>query len=265
MDGIERATHFEFGKNWESYASLIDDSRLAAAMENVRSLAGDIRGMSFLDIGSGSGLFSKAALRMGAHRVVAVDLDENAVRTTRAVLAGEDGEWEVLEASLFDLPAKGLGTFDIVYAWGVLHHSGGMWRAIDRAAEMVASGGVFAFALYERTLFCRAWRVEKLFYRKAPGLIQAAMRGAYFAALSAGFLARGKNPLRNIRTRAARGMDVRHDVHDWLGGYPYESTGFDAVDARLRKLGFVLEQHRPAAVPAGGIFGSACSEYVYRK
>src|SRR5690348_44548 len=86
-DLTNRSSHFEFGKNWAAYADQITDGAVDSAAESIRRLVPDISGKSFLDIGSGSGLFSVAALRLGAARVHAVDIDENSVGTTRRVLA----------------------------------------------------------------------------------------------------------------------------------------------------------------------------------
>jgi 2-polyprenyl-6-hydroxyphenyl methylase/3-demethylubiquinone-9 3-methyltransferase len=261
VDTTQRSAHFEFGKNWESYASLIDDDRLATAIAATRILCGDLAGKSFLDIGSGSGLFSKSALRLGAQRVVAVDLDENSVAATRKVLADEPGDWTVRQASVFDLADLGLGTFDVVYSWGVLHHTGDLWRAIDCAARLVAPGGRFAFSLYERTPLCGLWEREKRFYSKAPGAVQKLLQAAYLVPFAGGSLVAGRNPFRRRR----RGMDTMHDIHDWLGGYPYQPTDAAEVDAALTALGFERAYHKPVKVHLAGLFGTGCSEYVYTR
>ena len=62
-----------------------------------------------------------------------------------------------------------------------------------------------------------------------------------------------------------RGMDFGHDLHDWLGGYPYESISSKDVHRLMESLGFVLvkqfaERKRPI-----GLLGSGCDEYVYRR
>lgn len=261
-----RPTRFEFGKNWSSYAKLIDEDRLAAAIESVRSLAGDLTGKTFLDVGSGSGLFSLAALRLGALRVVAIDIDEHSVSTTRSLLDGEDpARWEARQLSVFDLDKAGLPRFDVVYSWGVLHHAGDMWRAMDCASKLVEDDGRFVIALYERTPFCAAWKVEKRLYARAPAPVQAVVRGLFVAACSLGLLAAGRNPIKRLRSRRGRGMDSFHDIHDWLGGHPYESTTAGEVDQFLRELGFERTEYKPVKVHFGGIAGSGCSEYVYRK
>jgi 2-polyprenyl-3-methyl-5-hydroxy-6-metoxy-1,4-benzoquinol methylase len=265
-DLTDAETHFRFGENWASYAEMIDDTRVEDAVKSVRELVGDLDGRSFLDIGSGSGLFSAAALRLGAARVLAVDIDEASVATTRKVLTAQgSGDWRAELISVFDLPSRVSDRFDVVYSWGVLHHTGEMWRAIEAAASMVAEGGTFAFALYEKTALCGAWRYEKRVYRKLPSAFQKVLRSLYVGVWGAGMLAKGHNPVRKIKQGQERGMDVFHDVHDWMGGYPYESTTKTEVTSFMRGLGFEPVLDKRFRVLLGGVLGSGCSEYVFRK
>lgn len=266
-DLLDVSSHFRFGENWADYSQLVDDRRIASARASVEALVGDLRGKSFLDIGSGSGLFSIAALRLGASQVVAVDIDADSVATTRKLLSREAaGKWRAEQISVFDLPGRVPERFDVVYSWGVLHHTGSMWRALECAESMVKPGGVFAFALYQRTPLCGAWAREKRLYRKLPGGAQKLCRAIYLTAWGAGMLATGHNPWRYIREgQQERGMDVFHDVHDWMGGYPYESTAPAEVDDFMTKRGFERQKVVPWPVRLGGVLGSGCSEYVYCK
>lgn len=264
-DLLDVSSHFRFGENWAGYSRLVDEKRISAARENVAALAGDLRGKSFLDIGSGSGLFSVAALRLGASNVVAVDIDPDSVATTRKLLTREPGEWRAEQVSVFDLPARISERFDVVYSWGVLHHSGDLWRAMDCAASMVKPGGAFAFALYERTPLCGAWTMEKRLYCRLPAPAQKLLRGLYVAAWGAGMLVKGHNPWRHAQEARERGMDLFHDVHDWMGGYPYESTTPSQVDGFMSERGFERRKLEPWPVKLGGLLGSGCSEYAYRK
>jgi 2-polyprenyl-6-hydroxyphenyl methylase/3-demethylubiquinone-9 3-methyltransferase len=260
------STHFRFGENWADYSQLVDERRIAAACESVRSLAGDLRGKSFLDIGSGSGLFSVAALRLGAKEVLAIDIDPDSVATTRKLLAREEAAgWRAERISVFDLPDRVSQRFDVVYSWGVLHHTGNMWRAIERAAEMVAPGGTIALALYERTPMCGAWKIEKRAYRDLPNFAQGLLRAIYLGIWGTGMLLTGHNPVRYVRESQERGMHFLHDVHDWLGGYPYESTTPAEVEQFMSKRGFEREKAIQWRVRVAGILGSGCSEYVFRK
>jgi 2-polyprenyl-6-hydroxyphenyl methylase/3-demethylubiquinone-9 3-methyltransferase len=256
----DRASHFDFGKNWSEFSEHITPERIAIAESSIRRLVGDITGKTFFDIGSGSGLLALAALRLGAKSVSCIDIDEDSVATTTRVLEtyAPGGSWTVEQMSVFDIPAS--YKFDVVYSWGVLHHTGAMWRAVDRASRTVVDGGAFAFALYERTPLCGAWKVEKRLYVRAPKPLQRALCKIYETAYTLARYAIGKG--RHPGT-TERGFTVASGIPDWMGGYPYESTTLSEVEAIMNERGFTLRYHNPAPVHAFGIFGSGCSEYVY--
>ena len=264
-------THFAFGDNWASYAESITETEIAEAVAGLRRLLGesDLAGLRVLDIGSGSGIHSLAALRLGAAEVVAVDLDPNSVATTREVLRQfAEGRGQVQQLSVFELDPARLGQFDIVYSWGVLHHTGDMNRAITRAAAMVAPKGLFAFALYRRTWLCPLWVREKKWYSQASERLQKRARRAYAVVLRLGLLATGRSFDDYVQNyHGKRGMDFDHDVHDWLGGYPYESISAQGVDATMRESGFALRRRfvQSGLLHRIGILGSGCDEYVYAR
>jgi len=262
-------SHFAFGENWASYSKLIGEPQIAHAKEGLLKLIpeDDFKGRSFLDIGCGSGLHALAAARLGVARVVGVDIDPNSVATARKILTERDPStpWQIENISVFDLTPERFGTFDIVYSWGVLHHTGDMWLAVSKAAELVAPGGLLALAFYRETYLDPLWKREKRLYTSAPQSIQNLIKSGYISAFRVARAVTRQGPfsdyIANYTSR--RGMDFDHDVHDWLGGYPYESALAPEVDRRLAALGFKAE--RVFARPkSSGIFGSGCDEYVYR-
>jgi 2-polyprenyl-6-hydroxyphenyl methylase/3-demethylubiquinone-9 3-methyltransferase len=245
----------------------VDDERIVKAEEGLARLfpGTEVRGSEFLDIGCGSGLSSLAAARMGAARIVGIDLDADSVDAAQSLLTRflPDGNWSARVLSVFDLdPADGL--YDIVYSWGVLHHTGDMWRALGIAAGMVKPQGLIAVALYRKTRLCPFWKVEKRVYSRSPRAVQLFLGGVYMSVVYATGLLRGKSPARRREEYAARGMDWKHDVPDWLGGYPYESTSESEVVSFMAARGF--ERVRSFAKPGSlGLTGSGCDEYVFRK
>lgn len=264
----QRETHFEFGANWADFARCIDDARIANAEHCLRKLiGGDLAGKTFLDIGCGSGLSALAAIRLKASKLNAVDIDENSVATTEALLSlrADHSQWTVGRRSIFEMEPMTDGTYDIVYSWGVLHHTGAMWEAIGRAASLVAPDGRLVIAIYQRTPSCVFWTWEKRLYNQGPGWLAAWIRGAYKTAYVGALVVMGRNPVRYVAEYGKhRGMRWSNDVHDWLGGYPYESASSRQIDDFLTKFGFSCESHVPANTRLG-LLGTGCSEYVYRR
>lgn len=260
-------SHFTFGRNWKSFVRVVDDERIAGAQEGMARLfpGGELEGSSFLDIGCGSGLSSLAAARMGAAPIVGVDVDADSVDASRSLLARHlpATAYTLSVRSVFDMRAED-GAYDIVYSWGVLHHTGDMWRALSIAAGLVKPRGLFAIALYRKTRLCGFWKVEKRIYARSPRAVQRIIEWAYMSVVYLTGLLRGKSPSRRREEYGARGMDWRHDVPDWLGGHPYESTSPAEVEAFMAARGFALV--RSFTRPGGlGLTGSGCDEYVFRR
>ncbi|MET3908973.1 SAM-dependent methyltransferase [Bradyrhizobium sp. S3.3.6] len=267
MDLTDRKAHFEFGANWRDYVKTVDRARIDSAIAGLRKLFPEgLAGKTFLDIGCGSGLHSLAALLLDAAAVVATDIDENSVAATRELLEKyvPNEKWEVKVVSVFDASPDSLGTFDVVYSWGVLHHTGEMWRAIEKAATFVRPTGQFALAIYAKTPLDFAWKFEKRIYSSSPASMQRVMRLSFIAVLMAAKAARGRNPMALFRVPLSRGMSLSHDVHDWLGGYPYETATANDLNSRISALGFT--QLRSFRIPDSvGLFGSGCHEFVFTK
>lgn len=257
------ALAFDFGDNWDHYSrTVLDDGRLGAAVDSLRSLIGTDRlaGARFCDVGSGSGLFTIAAALLGTGRALGFDINPTGVEVARRNLSRfapdmadrvEFRQGSALDAGFVD----GLGRFDVVYAWGSLHHTGSMWPAIANAARLVDDGGTFVLALYNRHWTSPLWTVVKILYNLSPMLLRRVwdrLLGSLM--LIAVWAVTGSSPLRK-----ERGMDFWVDVTDWLGGYPYEYAGVDEVRDRLDAMGFDLLEVRPPRVPTG------CNEFVLRR
>jgi 2-polyprenyl-6-hydroxyphenyl methylase/3-demethylubiquinone-9 3-methyltransferase len=269
--GTEQVTkRFAFGANWASYAARIGEQEISKAIVGLSRLAPDsmLRGRSFLDIGCGSGLHSVAAARLGVESILAIDVDPDSVATARSILQRHHPvvPFDVMQLDALELDAAKVGRFGVVYAWGVLHHTGDMWRALERAAAVVEPGGFLIFALYRRTRLDAIWTIEKRWYAQSSPRAQALARRVYVSARRLAWAMRGVSYQTYIENYSmSRGMDFDHDVHDWLGGYPYQTALPLEVDRRMRDLSFAPEQLFPAIPRLGGLLGSACDEYVYRQ
>ncbi len=279
-DPTQLDAHFAFGQNWADYSKSIDEAKIAKACEALTRLVGaDLSGKAFLDIGCGSGIHALAALRLGAASVTAVDIDPNSVSTTRKVLStfAPDRTWRAEVVSVLSDDFAKIGTFDVVYSWGVLHHTGDMNRAVANAAKAVKAGGIFCIALYAKTPLCGFWKLEKRIYSRSSKRAQAALRGCFYVWLtgletprlarrSLQALMRGRvYDVRGYFQQRDRGMNFYHDVHDWLGGYPYESATPEEVEFHVSRLGFRTKQTHVLPGYPHGLQGSGCNEYIFEK
>jgi 2-polyprenyl-6-hydroxyphenyl methylase/3-demethylubiquinone-9 3-methyltransferase len=225
-----------------------------------------LEGRSFLDAGSGSGLFSLAAMRLGARAVRSFDYDPESVACTRDLKSrfqGDSSRWTVEQGSVLDSAfMETLGQWDIVYSWGVLHHTGRMIHAFHEVARRVAPGGLLFIAIYndQGAASVRWRRVKRLFVSGRAGrfAVCTAFIPMFLAVGLFKDAARGRNPLRRFADyRKSRGMSLFHDWLDWLGGYPFEVARPEEVFAFFRDLGFELRRLKTC----GGEHG--CNEFVF--
>ena len=271
--------HFAFGRNWQRFLATVDEARVRAAEESVRQLLGvsELRGRRFLDAGCGSGLFSLAAHRLDAD-VTSFDLDAESVacaRELRARFAAETERWNIVDGSLTDEAfLRSLGSFDVVYCWGVLHHTGAMWEALQSLLDCVRPGGLLALAIYnDQGLVSRIWSGVKRGYQVMPvplrmGYVVGIGAGLIFKRFSvtlAASLLRGvtlRNPTVPFRNWAAegqiRGMHGWYNLVDWTGGWPFEVARPEEVFRFLRDRGFELRELTTSG-------GHGCNEFVFRR
>ena len=263
---MDKEMRFEFGKNWEDFVKRhFDESKVEVAQTHMLEFLGldDLTGKSFLDIGCGSGLHSYAAWRSGADRIVGFDYDENSVSASRMLrrYAGEPENWTISSGSVLDEAfMDSLGDFEIVYSWGVLHHTGEQWRALRNAARCRKPDGKMYIALYTSDAFVdpppEFWLDVKRRYNESSWAGKRIMEAWYVWRFEAGWSpAAWWRLLRKIYDyNKNRGMSYFTDVRDWLGGWPMEFSSIAEVKAFVRdELG--LEVSKLAA-------GHANTEYL---
>lgn len=252
---------FSFGRNWEHFnARYLNEERVSLAQRALQQFLGveTLRGKTFLDIGVGSGIASLAALQLDATQVASFDVDPASVQCAKGLreAAGNPSHWNISHGSILDQAfLRTLGTYDIVYAWGVLHHTGAMWQAIENAARLVKEGGLLylaiynkadGFAIYPDGRFGPSsfWRFEKRLYVALPAFLQNLIDYVVMSLLIILYLLTLRNPFRIIRDHRkyfSKGMSWRINIKDWLGGYPYECATVAEVFAFVKKRGFLLE------------------------
>ncbi|MGH9404133.1 MAG: class I SAM-dependent methyltransferase [Terriglobia bacterium] len=231
---------FSFGRNWRDFVeNYLTPEREQTARKSITDFLemDDLNNRTFLDIGCGSGLFSLGALRLGARRIISLDVDPFSVLSCTELKkrAGNPENWQVLQGSILDSALiTQLGKADVVYAWGSLHHTGNMWQAIRNAASMVENGGLFYLSIYNKV----AGRKGSEFWLKVKRLYNRSSRPTKRLLETAQFVRNGllrklvsfENPLTLFTQYSqGRGMNYWTDVRDWLGGYPYEFATVDEI------------------------------------
>jgi 2-polyprenyl-6-hydroxyphenyl methylase/3-demethylubiquinone-9 3-methyltransferase len=267
---IRTGDRFAFGNNWRAFVQLVDEAKIEAASDSLAVSLGttDLSGRTFLDTGCGSGLFSLGAHRLGA-RVRSFDFDPESVTATNELRDrfAPDSDWVVEKGSILDERfIKELGQFDVVYSWGVLHHTGDLWGALEAVSGLVAAGGLLYISIYNDQGFeSRMWRRVKHRYNRSGPLTRRIL-----VAGSVAYLARRRPLVKLIqlarqnngvpaRQPRARGMSAKHDLIDWVGGYPFEVARPEQVFAFFRDRGYELRHLKTC----GG--GLGCNEYVFER
>lgn len=266
---IEAGRRFGFGANWSAFLAVLNEERILEAEKSLRSFLAvdDLRGLRFLDLGCGSGLFSLAASRLGA-TVHSFDFDESSVACTAELkrrYRPNDDRWRIEQGSVLDRAyVERLGQFDVCYSWGVLHHTDNLWRAILNAQLPLTDGGKLFIAIYnDQGIRSALWEAIKRNYCRGPARRAALTAIFYTLFFVAGLvidLAQLRNPAKRFQQHLRyRGMSLLHDWKDWLGGYPYEPAQPARVQAFLENLGFELLRMTPPD------FGFGNNQFVFVK
>ena len=266
---ISSGQRFAFGHNWKQFLHLLDEQRIREAENSLKDMleVETLADKRFLDIGSGSGLFSLAARRLGA-QVHSFDYDPQSVGCTnelkRRYFPG-DPDWTIEESSILDkdrLPT--LGKFDVVYSWGVLHHTGALWVALDHASKLVKKNGKLFIAIYnDQGRASKIWSGVKRAYNAMPYGFRWLIALPAFTRLWGPTIVRDllrRKPFftwRNYAEQSTRGMDPWCDVIDWVGGLPFEVAKPEDIFDFCRSRGFILNRLKTCA---GGL---GCNEYVF--
>lgn len=265
-------TRFSFGSNWQKYLEVVDDTRIAEATKSLRTMlrSDDLKGLSFLDAGSGSGLFSLAAAELGAARVHSFDYDSDSVACTLEMkrrYRPDDDKWTIEHGDITDAEyCESLGTFDVVYSWGVVHHTGAMWRALGNACERVSRGGLLFISIYnDQGRKSAIWSTVKRTYNRLPPLVRPPFAILVMlpseVRMAASALVRGdpQSYVRRWTDTRARGMSGWHDLVDWVGGYPFEVARPEEVFRFARDRGFHLVELTTAGP------GIGCNQFVFER
>lgn len=269
---ITAGSRFGFGENWSRFLSVLDEDRIRQAELHLMQMldVSTLAGKTFIDIGSGSGLSSLAARRLGA-KVHSFDFDHKSVACTRELKRryyNDDENWNIEQGSVLDKSFIDKFTeFDVVYSWGVLHHTGSMWESLENITKIPIDGGSLYISIYnDQGFMSRLWLMFKTIYNRLPNLLKfpftILIMGPREMASFIFSIVRG-NPMNYIRSwtlyKKQRGMSRWHDIVDWIGGLPFEVAKPEHIFDFFRKRDFEL---RKLSTCAGGL---GCNEYVFIK
>lgn len=266
MTTVDTSDRFGFGKNWSQFVeNNLTDERIENARKKLLDFLGaeSLAGKSMIDVGCGSGIHSLAAIRSGVSKLVSFDYDPLSVSATNTLRkrAGMPESWHLTQGSVLDTNfLSTLGRFDIVYSWGVLHHTGNLWAALDNVIPLVAPGGTLFIALYAaepQEPSPEFWLKVKKRYNDGGWATKRAIEGWYIARNMTGLVLSRNNPITFIRDyKSKRGMSYLTDVRDWVGGWPMEFSTTRDVRTFYEGRGFRLAKVTE---------GEANTEYLFER
>ena len=253
---------FDFGKNWETFSEKLQPENYFNAKKSLAELIPNIKNKTFLDVGCGSGLFAIAASALGAKKIVGFDFDPQCISTSIKLL-NKVSQWDqdvkknTIEFKVESILNENINPeqYDVVYSWGVLHHTGNMYKAFDAIINLVAENGTLVIAIYNKHFTSPVWKAVKYTYVKSPIFIKKILVFGTLAIKSlAVIITSGQNPFKK-----GRGMSYYTDIVDWVGGYPYEYASSDEVVQFFEAYGFKLKK----LIKTKGFTG--CNQFVFEK
>jgi SAM-dependent methyltransferase len=184
------------------------------------------RGRAVLEVGCGAGV-DLARFARGGALVTGVDLAESAIALARANFAqqGLSGDFRVADGEQLPFPD---GTFDLVYAHGVVQYTAHPRRLVDECRRVLRPGGEAIFQVYNRVSWLNA--LSKLMkvgleHQDAPVLLKFSI--GQFRRLLGGF--------REVRIVPER-FPVKSRLHGGWKGAVYNGLFVGAFNALPRPL-----------------------------
>lgn len=263
---MDKVTQFDFGQNWKSFSeNALDNEKVLDAKKHFRELfeGVDFANKNFLDIGFGQGLGLLMAQELGANCTgndINPKCKEALLASAKKYNNSDIDKISIVIGSILDKQTISelescRKKYDIVQSWGVLHHTGNMYKAITNAASFVESKGYFTIAIYKKHWTSVPWKLIKWFYCKSPSFVKFLLVWSILPLKWLGaFITTGKNP-----AVKDRGMNYYHDIVDWVGGYPYEYATKEEINDYVAKLGFTLVKF----IEVPGFTG--CNQFVFQK
>jgi ubiquinone/menaquinone biosynthesis C-methylase UbiE len=154
---VDGAYHSNFGLQWNKFSTVQLDSINGSDESEKRLLVQsklkpeEFNGKVILEVGAGNGRFTEIFLKYGA-KVIAVDyssaIDANLKNHTKYV---DEGRLLLIQGDLFDLPVAEK-SFDMVFCYGVIQHTGDNRKAILELSKYPKNAGRLFMDIYSTSI-----------------------------------------------------------------------------------------------------------------
>lgn len=213
----------------------------------------DVRGKSVLDAGCGTGIFSTIFARNGAAKVLGIDISEGSLETAKALKAKFHLEnTDFKKQDMLALPFED-ESFDIVWAWGTVHHTTDPFRAMCELTRVLKTGGSILLAVYTRTKVTFLHEIIRKTLIRTPRKTWKALSKILALLLYPVVLVFKK------REKSRKGEKLEELIMDWyfvpIRHYYYP----EEIKTFLEEQGFAVEKF----LPASGRFDST-SNFIYK-
>ncbi len=213
----------------------------------------EIVGREVLDAGCGTGIFTIIFANKGARKVIGIDISEGSLNTGRMLKDKfELSNVEFRKEDMLNLPFKD-NTFDIVWAWGTIHHTENPYQAMNELIRVLKKNGTFFITLYKKTKLTFIHEIIRKILIKTPKKSWTFLSKimAFFLWLVVFFFKR--------REKSRKGEKLEELILDWYFVPIRHYFEPQEIKSFLEKRNFKIEKF----LPASGRFDST-SNFIFK-